>query len=104
MSATQAVVLSYSSTRIRKLLEPVSQDQEGVRRLWSWFGVLRNEYMETLRSAYPQRIEEEQQIHCRLRLENLREAIERIEERVDARQAGSTVLTSYGLDPRPSQL
>ena len=40
--------------------------------------------METLRAAYPEQSEDEQQIHCRLRLANLREAIEQIEERVEA--------------------
>ena len=39
----------------------------------------------TLRAAYPEQSEDEQQIHCCLRLADLREAIERIEGRVEAR-------------------
>jgi hypothetical protein len=84
MCATQTVVLSQSSNQIRNLLESEAHDLEGVKRLRSWFGLFRDEYMQTLRAAYPKRSEDEQQIHCRLRLENLREAIERLEERVEA--------------------
>jgi hypothetical protein len=91
MSTTQVVVLSYSSGQIRNLLEPNAHDREGVTRLRSWFSLFRDEYMETLRTAYPKRSEDEQQIHCRLRLANLREAIERIEERVEARHAADAI-------------
>lgn len=91
MTTAQVVVLSYSSGQIRSLLEPDAHDREGVKRLRSWFGLFRDKYMETLRAAYPKRSEDEQQIHCRLRLANLREAIERIEERVEARDAADTV-------------
>ena len=91
MSTTQGVFLSYSSSQIRNLLEPDANDREGVKRLRSRFGLFHDEYMETLRTAYPKRSEEERQIHCRLRLANLREAIERIEERVEACHAFDVV-------------
>ncbi len=84
MCATQVVVLSQSSGQIRNLLESEAHDLEGVKRLRSWFGLFRDEYIETLRAAYPKRSEDQQQIHCRLRLANLREAIERLEERAEA--------------------